>query len=662
MFKVTSLKRIFCLIMFCLVFSMPSLNAQQKVMGKSDVKNVMEDLFVYHVQYKQMQPEVMKRAFYFYIEQFDIIKGYLTEQEVETYLNPSSQMLSDAVDRYHNHDLYYFEQLQVTIQGAIVRARQNRADFKSQVEKNVTTQNYSTNQYELGTNYPRNEGALIMRQQSHMERFIYVQEKSSSYVVTYQDYQKMFIYYENRMREFESNHYIDPSLQNAEELQEHKVTLHALKAFARSLDAHSAFYSPEEIRGMQSSLSKGFYGIGLVLQRDYRGITVREILKDGPAAKISQIQEGDEIVAINNKKLDKLEYREVVELLEGGANTQITLTIRKGGSSSTDVQSVTVNREKVALSSRMIESSIEPYEDGIIGKITLNSFYNNQQGSSSASDMKRAIEAFKQQGNLKGIVLDLRQNTGGFLVEAVEVAGLFITNGVVVAAKFSDGKIHYLRDLNGKVTFSGPLVILTSRLTASSSEITAGSLQDYGRAVIVGDPRTFGKGSIQYQTLTLPKAKHYYKVTIGRYYTVSGKSPQLEGVKADIMVPSCYYKERLGEQYLTHALEKDSIEPAYVDPLSDLDPKAKEIFQKFYMPTIQKKSDTWAKAMPELKKNSTRRLSKNPEFQAFMKQMSGEGSSNYELSTDVQMEEAVYVLKDMIQIQNKTSQKEKAAA
>jgi carboxyl-terminal processing protease len=657
-------KQIFFYLIFFLGVTTSPVWSAQSILSKKDVKSVMQDLFVYHVEYKEMNPEVMKRAFYFYIEQFDILKAFLTEKEVTQYLKPSSKMIQDAVDKYNSNDLQFFEELQALVQNGIQRSRKNRAFIRAEVEEAISNHQLESTTYELPLNYPKSDAGLLKRQKEHMVRFIKVQEKSTPYAISKKDYKRMFDYYESRMREYENMHFVDPEVANYQEELEHQLALHTLKAMARSLDAHTAFFSPEEARGMQSSLSKSFVGIGLLLQRDYRGITVREVLKGGPAERVGKIDVGDQIVSIDHRDIEALDYREVVQLLEGQEDSEVTLLIRKmAGSVDEQMEYVTIQRGTLGMSHKLIEASYEPCDGGIIGKITLNSFYNNQADRSSAKDMRRAIEEFKQKGELKGVILDLRENTGGFLIEAVEVSGLFITNGVVVVAKFADGKQHFLRDLDGKVSYDGPLVLLTSRLSASSSEIVAGTLQDYGVALIVGDPRTFGKATIQYQTLTIPKAKHYFKVTIGRYYTVSGRCPQLEGVKADILVPSHYYKEKIGEQYLMYPLAKDSVDPAFEDKLADLEPKAKDIFTRFYLPSLQKKTNKWRAMLPELSKNSARRIAKSSNYQMFLRQLNGEyktGEAAFDESqVDLQMEEAMCVIKDMIQLDSKTAVKEK---
>ncbi len=633
-----------------------------QLMTRKDVKEVMEELFVYHVEYKSMNPEIMRRAFQMYVERFDGMKNYLTEKEAEQFLNPSKALLTDAVERYRQNDLYYFDQLHATIESSIRRARANRQAFQKEVHEKMA-RNGAKSDYELLESFPKSDSALMNRQKAHMERFLEIQKHSTPFLVTANDYEKMSRYYEMRMCEFE-----DLYLTENDALREHIMSSCVLKSLARSLDAHTDYFSQDEAKIVQGSLSKGCCGIGVVLQRDFRGIVVREVLKDGPADRSQSIFVGDELLSIDSRSIEELSYKEVMHLLEGPENSKITLTVRRADDSGEPKEvKVSVQREKVALTNRLIDSSYEECEGGIIGKITLNSFYDNQAGISSSKDMRKIIESFKQKGNLKGLILDMRENTGGFLVQAVEVAGLFITNGVVVIAKLSDGKLHYFRNLDGKVAFDGPLILLTSKLSASSTEIVAGTLQDYGVAVIAGDPTTFGKGSIQYQTITLPKAKHYYTVTIGRYYTVSGKCTQLEGVKADIVVPSAYYEEKLGERYLAYPLTKDRVDPAFEDSLSDLDPRAKDIFTRFYLPTLQKRKTVWEQALPELKKNSAARLAKNRNYQLFMEKIRSEnvsiGSAHHKKGQeDLQMTEAIQIMKEMMVIQQAGRKKERATA
>jgi carboxyl-terminal processing protease len=300
-----------------------------------------------------------------------------------------------------------------------------------------------------------------------------------------------------------------------------------------------------------------------------------------------------------------------------------------------------------------------PFGDGLIGKLTLSSFYESGTESSCEKDLREAIRSLKQKGNLKGLVLDLRENTGGFLNQAVKVVGLFISSGVIVISKYAEGEVQYLRDIDGRVYYNGPLVVLTSKVSASAAEIVAQALQDYGAALVVGDERTYGKGTIQYQTVTDQDATAFFKVTVGRYYTVSGRSTQIEGVKGDIHVPTIYAPYNIGERFLEFPLSSDQVPAAYIDPLSDLDPKSKRWFQKNYLPNLQKKESNWVKMLSTLKTNSGFRLEHDANFKLFLENSASiERASNRRnafLKTnwgieDLQMREAINILRDMIEM------------
>jgi carboxyl-terminal processing protease len=200
------------------------------------------------------------------------------------------------------------------------------------------------------------------------------------------------------------------------------------------------------------------------------------------------------------------------------------------------------------------------------------------------------------------------------------------------------------------------MVILTSKASASAAEIVAQALQDYGTALIVGDERTYGKGTIQFQTVTDDDAKAFFKVTVGKYYTVSGRSTQIEGVKADIVVPTHYASFNIGERFLEYPLNSDQIASVYSDPLTDIDEQSRRWFQKNYLPNIQKKQSMWRQMLSVLKTNSQYRLDHNPNFKLYLSRLQ---NSRGEIPSpasqkenwgaqDLQMQEVVNILKDMI--------------
>lgn len=324
----------------------------------------------------------------------------------------------------------------------------------------------------------------------------------------------------------------------------------------------------------------------------------------------------------------------------------------------------------VVITEGRVDSSSVPIAGGIIGKISLHSFYEGEEDVSSVQDVALALATLAKKGPLKGVVLDLRDNRGGFLMQAVKVAGLFIKSGVVVISKTRDGKEHFYRDIDSSISFQGPLIILTSKATASAAEIVAQALKDYGVALIVGDEKTYGKGSIQMQTATSKASDPSFKVTVGQYYSVSGQSIQMIGVKADIVVPSFLFNQRLGEEFLQAPLKQDSVSSAFKDSLSDVDPDMKGWYMQYYLPCLEGPKRPFEKYVPELRRRSEERLLANREYQRFLHglpitktQKKGNALEVVVLTPEqaerrveaLQMQEAVNILKDLIELSSSAS-------
>lgn len=413
-------------------------------------------------------------------------------------------------------------------------------------------------------------------------------------------------------------------------------------------------------------LQKEFKGIGLVLKETPKGAVVTHMLEGGPADKSKLIQIGDVLIEVDGETVIDQPFGKVMEKLHGEQNSSVKLTFkRKGEKGGADqIYNVELKRELIILNNDRVDVSSEPFGNGIIGKITLHSFYQGD-GVSSEKDVRHAIEELEKKGPLRGLILDLRENSGGFLSQAVKVAGLFITNGVIVISKYSDGEERFYRDVEGNTAYDGPLIVLTSKATASAAEIVAQALQDYGVALIVGDEHTYGKGTIQTQTVTDNDSTSYFKVTVGKYYTVSGHTPQKEGVKADIVAPSHWNKEQIGESYLD-SVAPDTIPPVYEDKLQDISPDERAWYLKYYIPTVQHRTHVWRDMLPALRKNSEHRIAQNKNYQFFLKgaaeseESGGSDEDDWESpgknktfgEDDLEMEEGVNVLKDMIALRS----------
>lgn len=635
----------------------------QTLLKMSDVPRVMERLFNFHIENKELTPNLVRRSLRLYIEQFDFDKSYLLESEVRPYLNMSDQRIEEIFKKWKKGDYSDFIALNQVVQRAIVRAQELRREL---VPFLVGEETLSSTSFLPPSQFARIDGELMERQKNRMIRF-YLFHSAHTRLDTPERKSKVYALFEKKARKIEYNFLFlnGESKPLSLEKIEHLLALRVLKAFAKSLDTHTSFFSPEEAYEMRLSLEKQFEGVGVVLSEGIDGIMIAELIEGSPAHQSGQIQLNDLLVEIDGNALDQIAFEDVLDLLKKKDRGEIVLGFKRIDplSQQETFFRVPLKKQPIAMKEERLETSTEQFGGGIIGKIALHSFYESSDGVTSEKEIKEAIRSFQKQGELLGLVLDLRENSGGFLSQAVRVAGLFVSNGVVVISKYGKGEVHYLRNLVGRSFFNGPLIILTSKMSASASEIVAQALQDYGVALVVGDERTFGKGSIQYQTVTDEKADLFFKVTVGRYYTVSGKSTQIDGVIADIVVPTPYAPYNIGERFLEYPLAPDQVAPAFIDPLSDIDEKMKPLFQLRYLPFLQRVVPFWKRALPALKKNSAYRIAHDPHFQAFLQKQEKIRARQGDIPVnsvdeqiqvgmdDLQMMEAINIVKDMILIE-----------
>ena len=359
-----------------------------------------------------------------------------------------------------------------------------------------------------------------------------------------------------------------------------------LSAVTMGYDPHSTYMSPASLDDFTILMGLKLEGIGAAL-REKDGVTViSNVIPGGAADKHGKLKADDQIVSVGQgtegEMVDIVEMplKDVVKMIRGKAGTIVRLGVRPGGVGNAEVYEIT--RAKVELEESAARGEVIEHQlggDGTtkkIGYINLPSFYldmeaakrNQRDFRSSTRDVRRIIEDFKNQG-VEGLVLDLSRNGGGSLTEAINLTGLFIDRGPVVQVKNSDGSVQQYRDDENGAAWNGPLVVMTSKFSASASEILAGAIQDYGRGIVVGDPATHGKGTVQ--TLMdignqlFRNARTNYgalKVTLQQFYLPDGESTQRKGVAADIVVPSITAKMDVGEGDLKYALEHDTVKPA----------------------------------------------------------------------------------------------------
>jgi carboxyl-terminal processing protease len=355
-----------------------------------------------------------------------------------------------------------------------------------------------------------------------------------------------------------------------------------LNALAHVYDPHSDYMGREQLQSFNIAMNLSLAGIGATLQADDGNCKIRELVPGGPAARSGKLKVGDRIVAVSQAGKEPVDVVDLplpqaVDLIRGPKGTEVTLTIIPAGAAEDVRKTVTITRDEVRLEDQHAKARIVdfPAKDGApvrLGLIELPAFYGseNGRGPSASADVRRLIGKLQRE-NVRGLILDLRHNGGGSLEEAINLTGLFIPSGPVVQARDLSDRIEVGADQDGETLYDGPLVVLTSRFSASASEIVAGALQDYGRALVVGDSSTFGKGTVQTMLplgsimqrngVTAEADPGALKVTISKFYRPSGNSTQLRGVQADIVLPSLTDTAEISEAGMKNPLAWDTVPP-----------------------------------------------------------------------------------------------------
>ncbi len=369
-----------------------------------------------------------------------------------------------------------------------------------------------------------------------------------------------------------------------------------LEALAHAYDPHSDYFSAPHAQDFSIDMSLSLFGIGAQLQEDYGYCTIMELVPGGPAAKSKLLNPSDRIIAVaqgSHPPVDvvDMDLEKVVQMIRGPKNTEVRLTI----SPATDRGSrhvVTLVRDEIKLEDKEYKAELIVLPNGKrLGVLDVPSFYApvGMQGGQSyvSEDVAKLIKKLKKE-KVDGIIMDLRSNPGGSLDEAVKLTGLFIKDGPVVIARDSDGQTAVDSDPDPGVLYDGPLAVMINRWSASASEITAAALQDYGRAVIVGDTSTHGKGTVQslnslrpYVWPATPTATNdpgTLKITKGKFYRITGASTQLKGVASDIVLPDILdHSPYVGETALDYPLPWDTIDSVEFNHLNRVQPYLGEL-------------------------------------------------------------------------------------
>ncbi len=624
-------------------------HAQLPELDPPKVQTKVQEMLKTHAVHKELTPTLMRRILTGYVDQLDPSKTYLIKTDIVRWIAPDDTLVQKTLDSYKKGDFSAFEAISSKMQEAVLRRRELEKTIDSKTlpikvdPKEFKDLEWVENSEQLVDRLKK----LRTLQREVVEKLTpELKEKAFERIAKNQNKQE------------------DKLLDKDPIRMKRLIYSNFLKAFASSLDAHSVYFTPDEALAFLMAVQQRMFGIGAQLRDDINGFTVIKIIEGGPAGRNGQLKAKDRIIAVNGEPVVGMDIQDAVDLIRGKEGTTVQLKVVREIEVAEDrpkkqqVLDLVVPRGEVVLKDTRYESNVEPYGNGVIAYLRLHTFYQDPEFS-SASDLTKELNKLKAKYQIKGVVLDLRSNTGGLLAQAVDVAGLFITKGVVVSIKDEHGRVQHLRDLDGKTIWDGPLIVLTNKGSASASEIVAQSLQDYGRAIVVGDPHTYGKGSFQTFTLNATSEgdvnkEGEYTVTRGRYYTVSGKTPQLKGVKADIVVPGALSRLDIGEDQLKYPLDQDSIPPNFDDQLADVSILQRENVRKLYKFDLQPKLDIYAKYIDQLHKNSELRIAQNKSYQAFLKELDKKDKEIEEESfesfgqNDLQLIETYNIMKDLV--------------
>jgi carboxyl-terminal processing protease len=524
------------------VFSTPELTC-----GRS--YDLVKSLLKRHISFRELNPELRERAIKSYIERIDPSKTLFLSSEVDVL----RLRLRGVFFGMQNGECELLEQLHTDLIGRYER-------MEKQVRELLSSEDYA-----LDTDVRL---ILDSDKRGHPE-----DEEGREQLV-------------ERLVHFQMSNYLsgDMELDKAKEKLIHRYELMTkriteleprdtygifLNAFASALDPHSTYYPPEAVEDFEIQMSLSLDGIGVALSsRDGYSI-VERIIPGGATDKADALEPGDKIIAVaqgDEEPVDIIDMslRDVVSIIRGKRGSTVKLTVLRK-SDTTERLEVEIVRDKVTIEDAAATLEFREIEIGDETKklaiLDLPTFYGDsdpakRQSGRDVRDLLRQVRDAKADG----LLLDLSRNGGGKLESSVEIAGLFIREGGIVAVKNVFAEVQVLEDQDEDIIYDGPLVILTSRLTASASEIVAGAMKDYGRAVIVGDDHTFGKGTVQ-SFVHQPGRLGAIKVTTALFFRPGGASTQHEGVAADIVLPSIFATDDLGERYTPYSLASQMIPP-----------------------------------------------------------------------------------------------------
>ena len=520
------------------------ISENKKNLSKEIFKKLEKDHYLKKINKDDFNERYVRAIF----EKLDKNKTYFTKEEVEFFLSKSRQNNSDHFDIGLAYDLInlYYKKLIDFSDYQIYLLDEFEFDFSKEEYLDIF---YEDNQW-ISSNKSLKE---LWRLETKNDLLVATMSDSAS-SNPQEDLKKR---YTNRVRRINQQ-------------KEEDIFSLAINILTNQFDPHSSYLSPRSAEDFDMNMSLKLSGIGALLGVDEDYTKIISLVPGGPAQKSGKIKPEDRISKIRQKGSDDFtdvvgwRIDEVVDLIRGEAGTEVEIEFISFEADSDTTKLVTLKREEVKLEDRAAKSEIIQIENNKIGIIDLPSFYidfdefqkGNKNYSSSSKDIRSILKTFNED-EVDAIVLDLRNNGGGALIEANKIIGLFVSSGPTVQVKQGRGFVQPYGDSRAVQVWEKPVLILVNRYSASASEIVAGAIQDYKRGIVVGQ-RTFGKGTVQ-SLENLSEGQ--IKITESKYYRVNGTSTQNKGVIPDIELPSTWDIDTVGESSYPTALKWDTIRP-----------------------------------------------------------------------------------------------------
>ena len=575
------MKKNFKLLFLVVFVAAASCSFTTKEFNDPDKDKILLDLITYvlqkgHYDAKDINDEFSEEIYTNFIDGLDPLKRYFLASDIEEF----SKYKTEIDDQIKNKELTFFDlvytrfnQRMENVKGFYSDLLDLPFDYSKNESINVDYDNleYATSEKEIKDRW---------RQQlkfSTISSYYDLIEENKTNAETEEGY----VSKSNKKLEEKSRINSKNSLKEyfdfTNDLERKDYFAVFLNTIVEEFDPHTNYFAPPDRDRFDLRMSGKLEGIGARLQKKNDYINVIEIISGGPAWRGEHIEVGDIILKV--KQADEedavsivgMRIDDAVKLIKGPKGTKVTLTIKRVDGT---IEDETIIRDVVELEETWAKSAVIEKEEKKFGLINLPAFYfdmENYKERNAATDIKKEIIRLKEEG-MEGLVLDLRDNGGGSLRAAVDIAGLFIKEGPVVQVASGGNDREVLEDKNHEIVWDGPLVILVNELSASASEILAAAMQDYKRAIIIGSKQTYGKGTVQNMIdLNQWLRKNdmgdmgALKLTTQKFYRVNGGSTQLEGVKSDVVMPDRYSYIDIGERDYNNPLPYDKIESAKYD-------------------------------------------------------------------------------------------------